>query len=138
MCSVLSYENTVWWCVCRYIEYMSELASGDEKPHTRPVILNSLTMAPVPLFNKMKYVSPAVGIMIIMFDVLCYTVKTDVHGNVCLGRTRITCLAYSSTIINYTTTIWQVVSIGDRLCPLEQAMLWDTLHAYNIVLLLSR
>ncbi|WAR23455.1 GAK-like protein [Mya arenaria] len=39
----------------RYIEYMSELV-GDKlyKPHNRPVILNSITMAPVPLFNKMK------------------------------------------------------------------------------------
>ncbi|KAH3730757.1 cyclin-G-associated kinase-like [Dreissena polymorpha] len=39
----------------RYIEYMSELVAEEPfVPHTRPVILNSIIMTPVPLFNKMK------------------------------------------------------------------------------------
>ncbi|XP_060594466.1 cyclin-G-associated kinase-like [Ruditapes philippinarum] len=39
----------------RYIEYLSEMVSEDPyKPHTKALILNSITLAPVPLFNKMK------------------------------------------------------------------------------------
>ncbi|XP_045160118.2 cyclin-G-associated kinase-like [Mercenaria mercenaria] len=39
----------------RYIEYLSEMVSDDPyKPHTKSLILNSITLAPVPLFNKMK------------------------------------------------------------------------------------
>ncbi|KAL4236400.1 hypothetical protein ACF0H5_004785 [Mactra antiquata] len=39
----------------RYIEYLSEMV-GDEPyhPHTKSIILNSITLSPVPLFNKMK------------------------------------------------------------------------------------
>lgn len=39
----------------RYIEYISEMVADEPyRPHTKAVIINSITMVPVPLFNKMK------------------------------------------------------------------------------------
>ncbi|KAK6171762.1 hypothetical protein SNE40_018195 [Patella caerulea] len=39
----------------RYIDYISDMMSNTPlMPHSFPVILNSITMSPVPLFNKMR------------------------------------------------------------------------------------
>ena len=42
---------------CRYINYISQMVADTPViPHTRPLMIQSLVMYPVPLFNKMKWV----------------------------------------------------------------------------------
>ena len=43
--------------VCRYMGYINDLVRDTPiEPHNRAVMLVSLTLTPVPLFNKLKYV----------------------------------------------------------------------------------
>ena len=40
---------------CRYIEYICDMASEKPTlPHNKQLVLSSLTLSPVPLFNKNK------------------------------------------------------------------------------------
>ena len=40
---------------CRYIDYISQMvADTPVLPHQRPVLVKSITLSPVPFFNKMK------------------------------------------------------------------------------------
>ena len=40
---------------CRYIEYMCDMMAEEPiTPHSKPIVIHSITMTPVPLFNKQR------------------------------------------------------------------------------------
>lgn len=42
-------------CLCRYIGYVCSMVSEKPSlPHSKPVVIQALTMSPVPCFNKQR------------------------------------------------------------------------------------
>src|SRR4029434_6392856 len=42
--------------MCRYIEYMCDMMAEEPIiPHSKPLLIHSITMTPVPLFNKQRH-----------------------------------------------------------------------------------
>ena len=40
---------------CRYIEYMCDMMAEEPiVPHSKPIVIHSIVMTPVPLFNKQR------------------------------------------------------------------------------------